>query len=217
MLNTAAKVGEVGSLANLPTAILEKLSLSGNGDLRIDREGHSLLLRWVPRALPETAVPVANRQLRSMTAPIAGERTFENAQAILAGRVGAAQGGLGEAAGSLAGPVQFVRKLMEAWRLDRQDVVRLLGFDPEDFDYVVAVLDGRGQLRGRDVRDRIACLFTIRRALWSLFRDPEAENGWLRERHSMLNGASPLSLMLEGSMEDLLLARDYAEAATGVR
>ncbi|MCY4317579.1 MAG: DUF2384 domain-containing protein [Alphaproteobacteria bacterium] len=106
---------------------------------------------------------------------------------------------------------------MEAWRLDRQDVVRLLGFDPEDFDYVVAVLDGRGQLRGRDVRDRIACLFTIRRALWSLFRDPEAENGWLRERHSMLNGASPLSLMLEGSMEDLLLARDYAEAATGVR
>ena len=217
MLNTAAKVGEVGSLANLPTAILEKLSLSGNGDLRIDREGHSLLLRWVPRACPETAVPVANRQLRSMTAPIAGERTFENAQAILAGRVGAAQGGLGEAAGSLAGPVQFVRKLMEAWRLDRQDVVRLLGFDPEDFDYVVAVLDGRGQLRGRDVRDRIACLFTIRRALWSLFRDPEAENGWLRERHSMLNGASPLSLMLEGSMEDLLLARDYAEAATGVR
>ncbi len=106
---------------------------------------------------------------------------------------------------------------MEAWRLDRQDVVRLLGFDPEGFDYVAAVLDGRGQLHGRDVRDRIGCLFTIRRTLWSLFRDPEAENDWLRERHSMLKGASPLSLMLEGSMEDLLLARDYAEAAAGVR
>ncbi len=33
----------------------------------------------------------------------------------------------------------------------------------------------------------------------------------------MLDGASPLSLMLEDSMEDLLLARDYVESAAGVR
>ena len=173
---------------------------------RAGEAGHSHPMRWVRQARPEPAVPAADRQLRGPAAPIAGEGTFENAQ-----------GGPGGMAGRPTGPIQFVGTLTEAWRLDERDAVRLLGFDPEDFDYVAAVLDGRRRLRGRDVRDRIACLFSIRRTLWSLFRDPDAENGWLREPHSMLDGASPLSLMLEGSMEDLLLARDYVEAAAGVR
>ena len=206
MLNATAKAGEAGSLANLPGAILEKLKVSGNGHLRIDQEGHSQFMRWVQHARPEPAVPVTDRQLRGLIAPIASGRTFDNAR-----------GGPGQAAGSPTGPIQFVGKLTEAWRLDRPDAVRLLGFDPAEFEYGTAVLDGRRQLHGRDVRDRIACLFVIRRTLWSLFRDLDTENDWLRERHSMLNGASPLSLMLEGSMEDLLLARDYVEAAAGVR
>ncbi len=33
----------------------------------------------------------------------------------------------------------------------------------------------------------------------------------------MLNGKSPLSLMLEGSMEDLLLVREFVELAAGIR
>ena len=206
MLNATAKAGEAGSLANLPGAILEKLKVSGNGHLRIDREGHLQFMRWVQGVHPETVVPAADRRLRGLIAPLAGEGTFQHAQ-----------GNPGETAGRPTGPVQFVRKLMEAWRLDRPDAVRLLGFDPEDFEYVAAVLDGRRQLRGRDTRDRIAHLFCIRRTLWSLFRDPDTENGWLRERHSMLNSASPLSLMLGGSMEDLLLVRDYVESAAGVR
>ncbi len=206
MLNATAKAGEAGSLANLPGAILEKLKVSGNGHLRIDREGHSQFMRWVQQARSETAVPAIDKRLRGLIGPIAGEGTFQHAQ-----------GNPGETAGRPTGPVQFVQRLMEAWRLDRPDAVRLLGFDPADFEYGAAVLDGRRQLHGRDVRDRIACLFVIRRTLWALFRDLDTENEWLRERHSMLNDASPLSLMLEGSMEDLLLARDYVEAAAGVR
>ena len=106
---------------------------------------------------------------------------------------------------------------MGFWRLDRPDVARLLGYDPEDIERVSAVLDGGAKLGGRDARDRIAHLFHIRRMLWSLCRDLDVENDWLREEHAMLDGKSPLSLMLGGSMEDLLLAREYVELAAGVR
>ena len=106
---------------------------------------------------------------------------------------------------------------MDYWRVGEAEIARLLGCDPEDIEYVSAILDGRRELRGRDVRDRIANLFHIRRTLWSLFRDLDVENEWLREPHSMLQGSSPLSLMLEGSMENLLLAREYVESAAGAR
>lgn len=128
-----------------------------------------------------------------------------------------ARGSLGQMAGRLTGPVQFIRKLKESWHLGMPDAVVILGYDLEDIEHVTAVLDGQEQFRGRDVRDRIAHLFFIRRTLWSMFRDLDVENDWLRERHHMLSNMSPLSLMLEGSMEALLLAREYVESAAGVR
>ena len=133
------------------------------------------------------------------------------------GLTGVAQGHLGQMTRNLTGPVQFVRKLMEFWHLDMLDAVAIMGYDSDDIEYVSAVLDGKEQFRGRDVRDRIAHLFCIRRALWSLFRDLDVENDWLREQHHMLNEKSPLSLMLEGSMEGLLLAREYVDSAAGIR
>lgn len=115
----------------------------------------------------------------------------------------------------LTGPVQFVLRLMDSWRLGTPEAVKLLGFDPSDLDHVTSVLNGIEQFRGRDVRDRIAHLIWIRMTLWSLFRDLDTENSWLREPHSMLGDKSPLSLLLGGSMEDLLLAREYVESAAG--
>lgn len=116
----------------------------------------------------------------------------------------------------LAGPpVQFALKLVELWRLETDAAVGLLGFDPMDADYAAAALGGPEQFRARDIRDRISHLFWIRKTLWSLFRDIETENQWLREPHAMLDERSPLSLLVSGSMEDLLLAREYVEAAAG--
>ncbi len=115
----------------------------------------------------------------------------------------------------LTGPVQFVLRLMDSWRLGTPEAVKLLGFDPSDLDHVTSVLTGIEQFRGRDVRDRIAHLIWIRMTLWSLFRDLDTENSWLREPHSMLGDKSPLSLLLGGSMEDLLLTREYVESAAG--
>ena len=48
-------------------------------------------------------------------------------------------------------------------------------------------------------------------------RDLDVENDWLREQHHMLSEKPPLSLMLEGSMESLVLVREYVDAAAGVR
>lgn len=115
----------------------------------------------------------------------------------------------------LTGPIQFVLKLLKYWHLQTQDAVGLLGFDPTDVDYVTAILEGKRQFRGQDVRDRITNLIWIRKTLWSLFRDLETENDWLREPHPMLDDRSPLSLLIGGSMEDLLLMREYVESAAG--
>lgn len=115
----------------------------------------------------------------------------------------------------LSGPVQFVLKLLDYWRLGRDDAVFLLGFDSTDNDYVKDVLNGVASFRGRDVRDRIAHLFHIWTTLSSLFQDRDVENDWLREPHALLDEQSPLNLLLGGAMENLLLVKEYVDAAAG--
>ena len=123
--------------------------------------------------------------------------------------------GRGETPVRLTGPVQFLSRLLELWRLEKADAIALLGFESTDVDYVDSVLDGYERIRGRDARDRISHLFWIFRTLRALFRDLEVENAWLRERHGLLDDRSPMSLLLGGSMEDLLLVRDYVDTTAG--
>ena len=113
------------------------------------------------------------------------------------------------------GPVQFIVKLLEWWCLSEDDAVSLLGFDQTDVSHVRAVLKGKDHFRGRDVRDRIAHVFQIRSTLMSLFRDIDVENKWLREPHSLLDGRSPMALLLAGSMEDILMVKEYADTVAG--
>ena len=115
----------------------------------------------------------------------------------------------------LTGPIRFVLKLVEFWGLESDNVAALLGFDQTDAAHVAAVLDGTEMFRGRDVRDRIAHLYWIRATLRSLFHDLEVENQWLREPHSLLNGKAPLALLLNGSMEDLLIVKEYVDTVAG--
>ena len=117
-------------------------------------------------------------------------------------------------AGRLTGPLQFILKLLEFWRLEQSDAVGLLGFDQNDADHVAAVLEGRERFRGRDVQDRIGYLYSIRMSLWSLFRNLDVENSWLREPQPLLEGRAPLGL-LAGSMDDLLLVQEYIDEVAG--
>ena len=115
----------------------------------------------------------------------------------------------------LSGPIQFVLRLLDSWRLGKRDIVAILGFGPMEAAHVDDVLEGLDRFRGRDVHDRLAHLFRIRETLDSLFRNLDAENQWLREPHVLLDDKSPLSLLLGGSMEDILLTREYVDAAAG--
>ena len=115
----------------------------------------------------------------------------------------------------VTGPVRFVNSLLDTWHLPPEAAGRLLGFEASDADYVKDVLRGDAPLRGRDAKDRVVHLFQIRRLLFSLFRDEAVENDWLREARDALGGKSPLDLLLEGSMEDLLLTKEYVEFVAG--
>jgi len=115
----------------------------------------------------------------------------------------------------VTGPVRFLSNLLESWQLEATQAIVLLGLDPGDEPYAGAVLTGRAPLKGRDAKDRIAHLYQIRKTLSALFRDESVENEWLREPHTLLNERSPMELMMEGSMEHLLLVREYVDAAAG--
>ena len=115
----------------------------------------------------------------------------------------------------LSGPVQFIKKLLEAWRLEEKDAASLLGLEPSDLRYAADLLAGRASIEGRDAKDRIAYLFLIRATLDSLLRDEDVENDWLRAPHAMLDDKAPMTLLLEGSMENLLLVKEYVEVVSG--
>ena len=118
-------------------------------------------------------------------------------------------------ANRLTGPIQLLNKILETWRLDKANAVPLLGLEPSDQGYAADVLAGRSALRGRDAKDRLAYLIQMRMTLSAWFRDEKVENEWLREPHEPLDGKVPMDLLLEGSMENLLLVKEYLEAETG--
>lgn len=117
--------------------------------------------------------------------------------------------------GRITGPVKFVNQLLNTWHLNADSACILLGFEPSDSSYIDDVLRGYATLRGRDAKDRITYLFQIRTLLSALFRDDSVENEWLREPQEILNGETPMKLLLEGSMENLLLVKEYVELVAG--
>ncbi len=118
--------------------------------------------------------------------------------------------------GRVTGPVQFLARLLDLWRLDFLDACSLLGFEHADSESVKRLFSGVASLRGRDSKDRIAILIRIRTLLAGLFQDINVENAWLREQHPDLNGRTPLHLLREGSMENLLTLRNLVERAAGL-
>ena len=120
-----------------------------------------------------------------------------------------------EHAPGVTGPIQLLNRILKSWRLDDLDAISLLGLEPSDKGYAEDVLAGRKVLKGRDARDRLAYLIQMRMTLSAWFRDEAVENEWLREPQDPLDGKVPMELLLEGSMENLLLVKEYVEAATG--
>lgn len=110
-------------------------------------------------------------------------------------------------------PVKFVKKLMETWAIDSRETAVLLGFE-QDKD-LLRILSGATELDRRDIKDRVRHLLRTREALHSLFRDLSTEREWLREPRSELSDQSPLDLLLEGSMENLLVVSQFVQRMVG--
>ena len=115
-----------------------------------------------------------------------------------------------------SGYIQFLVKLRDMWRLADADLAVMLGFDPNDKGQISRLLQGFSNVEGRDLKDRFAYLLQIRMLLDNLLQDLEEENKWLREPHSMLDNRTPMSLLLEGSMRDLIVVAQYVEMACGL-
>ena len=114
---------------------------------------------------------------------------------------------------TLAAPVKFAAKLMEVWALDGKELSKLIGFEGEDG--LRDLMSGARKLDTRDAKDRVWHLMRIREALHSLFRDTETEREWLREPRPELQGKSPLALLSEGSMENLLVVSQFVQWMVG--
>jgi len=190
MLSTSERSPEPGSAGinpDLSGKALTDLGISGDGVLRWNQSDDYPALEWIGNDQSSTLDSQSRR-------------------------------GWVESVSRLSGPVQFFLTLIECWHLkDEPRRGQLLGYGTEDMEDFQALAEGRHRLSGRDLEDRIAHLFEIRRILSSLFRDIDVENEWLRESNSLLDNETPLSLMLEGSMENLLLIREYVESAAGIR
>jgi transcriptional regulator with XRE-family HTH domain len=113
----------------------------------------------------------------------------------------------------ITAPVKFAVKLMDVWALHENEAARLLGF--EDEKGLSDLASGAATLSTRDMKDRVRHLLHIREALHSLFRDTDAEREWLREPRPELNGQSPLSLLVEGSMENFLVVSQFVQWMVG--
>lgn len=120
----------------------------------------------------------------------------------------------GNLRGRRTGPVQLFAKLLENWELNENDGAKLLGYD--DAKSVRDLLSGAASLRARDVKDRIRYLLMIDAALDQLFQDEVTERDWLREERVELGGKNPLSILLEGSMENVLIVKQFVEHISGL-
>ena len=118
-------------------------------------------------------------------------------------------------AGRLTGPVQYLKNLITDWQLEATDACALLGFEPAQQDDVSAIFAGRKTLSGRDAKDRIRALVVVNALLNDMYRDNVIKNEWLRETHTGLM-IPPLSMILTGSMENLLVVRDFVKFSAGV-
>lgn len=117
--------------------------------------------------------------------------------------------------GRLTGPVRFATLIKESWNLSLSEMAVVLGYEPQDVEYVEDALNGLATVRGRDFKDRVVCLYSIYSRLVALFRNDSAINEWLREAQVDLGQRSPLQIMLNGSMEDLYRVRYFVERIAG--
>lgn len=110
-------------------------------------------------------------------------------------------------------PIALFQNIMEDWGFSDEQAATLLGFD--DASAMTDLYRGIMTLRQRDAKDRLKAIISIAADLDALYRDSQTVRRWLREPQKKLGGETPLSLLGEGSMANLLRLHQYAEYLSG--
>lgn len=103
--------------------------------------------------------------------------------------------------------------LLEKWKLSRKETAILMGYDDERS--LNNLLSGISNLQTRDEKDRIRHLFDIHETLFNIFKNTDDVAEWLREPSKGLDRKKPLEILLEGSMENLLLIKQFVDHLAG--
>jgi hypothetical protein len=112
-----------------------------------------------------------------------------------------------------AGQVILFQKIMQEWDFTDQEAARLLGFDAAAD--IGEIYLGTKPVAHRDANDRLRAVLRIATDLDDLFREVAAIRDWLSEPQRDLDGATPRSLLTEGSMENLLRIKYYVAYLSG--
>jgi hypothetical protein len=112
-----------------------------------------------------------------------------------------------------AGQVILFQKIMQEWDFTDQEAARLLGFDAAAD--IGEIYLGTKPVPHRDANDRLRAVLRIATDLDDLFREVAAIRDWLSEPQRDLDGATPRSLLTEGSMENLQRIKYYVSYLSG--
>lgn len=112
-----------------------------------------------------------------------------------------------------AGQVILFHKIMQDWDFTDQEAATLLGF--EAAADIGEIYLGTKSVAHRDANDRLRAVLRIATDLDALFREVAAIGDWLSEPQRDLDGATPRSLLIEGSMENLLRIKYYVAYLSG--
>jgi hypothetical protein len=115
------------------------------------------------------------------------------------------------------GLTEGFKKVCQRWRLDDDDMARLLHLEDESW-LSALILSGNVPPLTGDLKDRMALVIGISIGLGDLFDDSrEGELKWLNTRRSELGDLSPLSSMLGGDLSKLMDVVDLLDRARGLR
>ena len=111
------------------------------------------------------------------------------------------------------GQIVLLGKIMQVWGINEAEAAVLLGL--EDSNAVGQLLRGVTSLRNQDPKDRLRSIIEIHSDLQALLRDDATEKQWMREPKALLDGLSPLEVMLRPQMTNLLRVHQFVEHISG--
>lgn len=159
----------------------------------------------------ESNVPALRGVTSHLYAPVLVEPRLRKTEGLLSQeKMGLTVISLSRETFVLEGPEELFSKIVAAWQVEAS-AEKLLGDVAGNKSHVNGILSGYDRLKSRDEKDRVGELFRIFAFVHSLFRTRENELVFMKTRQEAL-GDAPLSLILEGSFENLRKVRQFVQS-----